>query len=136
MNKIRKSVLVVAAMAAAALGGSALADAASKNSSSASSPPAASSTAPPAGAPAGPPPGPHLGANGQREEPLTGDVAAKVKAAALDKYTGATVERVETDVDHGSPYEAHVTTSDGKHLEVLVSKEFEVTDANEMPQRP
>jgi hypothetical protein len=136
MNKIRKSVLVVAAMAAAALGGSALADAASKNSSSAPATPAASNTAPPAGAPAGPPPGPHVGANGRREEPLTGDAAAKVKAAALDMYPGATVERVETDVDHGSPYEAHLTTSDGKHLEVLVNKEFEVTDANEMPQRP
>lgn len=40
--------------------------------------------------------------------------------------------RVETDVDHGSPYEAHVRKSDGTELEVLVNKDFEVTAVNEM----
>jgi hypothetical protein len=42
------------------------------------------------------------------------------------------LERVETDVDHGSPYEAHVRKSDGTELEVLVNKDFEVTAVNEM----
>jgi hypothetical protein len=46
--------------------------------------------------------------------------------------TGGTIERVETDVDHGSPYEAHVTKSDGTQLEVLVNKSFEVTAVNQM----
>ena len=78
------------------------------------------------------PPGRHVGANGQREQPLTGDVASKVRDAALAKVDGGTIERVETDADHGSPYEAHVRRSDGTELEVLVNKDFEVTAVNEM----
>jgi hypothetical protein len=45
---------------------------------------------------------------------------------------GGTIERVETDVDHGSPYEAHVTKSDGTQLEVLVNNAFQVTAVNTM----
>jgi hypothetical protein len=85
------------------------------------------------GAPPGDPSqGGHIGANGVREELLTGDVADKVRAAALDKVKGGTIERVETDADHGSPYEAHVRRSDGTELEVLVNKDFSVTAVNEM----
>ena len=40
--------------------------------------------------------------------------------------------RVETDVDHGSPYEAHVRKSDGTEVEVLVDSSFTVTAANTM----
>ena len=85
----------------------------------------------------GPPPPPgdpgrHIGANSVREEPLSGDVAAKVRDAALAKVDGGTIERVETDADHGSPYEAHVRRADGTELEVLVNKDFEVTAVNEM----
>jgi hypothetical protein len=83
----------------------------------------------------GPPPGDggrHIGPNGVREQPLSGDVAAKVRDAALAKVDGGTIERVETDADHGSPYEAHVRRSDGTELEVLVNKDFEVTAVNEM----
>jgi hypothetical protein len=76
--------------------------------------------------------GPHVGPNGVREEPLSGDVAQKVREAALAKVSGGTIERVETDADHGSPYEAHVRRSDGTELEVLVNKDFEVTAVNEM----
>jgi hypothetical protein len=76
--------------------------------------------------------GGHIGPNGVREELLTGDVASKVRAAALDKVVGGTVERVETDADHGSPYEAHIRRSDGTELEVLVNKDFSVTAVNEM----
>jgi hypothetical protein len=77
-------------------------------------------------------PGRHVGANGVREKPLSGDVAQKVRAAAAAKVSGGTIERVETDADHGSPYEAHVRRSDGTELEVLVNKDFEVTAVNEM----
>ena len=56
--------------------------------------------------------------------------------AALAKVSDGTIERVETDADHGSPYEAHVRRSDGTELEVLVNKDFEVTAVNEMPQMP
>jgi hypothetical protein len=80
--------------------------------------------------------GGHIGPNGAREELLTGDVAAKVRQAALDKVGGGTVERVETDADHGSPYEAHIRRSDGTELEVLVNKDFSVTAVNEMGQPP
>ena len=83
----------------------------------------------------GPPPGGpgrHVGANGMREKPLGGDIAQKVRAAALAKLEGGTVERVETDADHGSPCEAHVRRQDGTELEVLVNKDFSVTAVNEM----
>jgi hypothetical protein len=63
---------------------------------------------------------------------LTGDVAAKVRQAALDKVGGGTVERVETDADHGSPYEAHIRRTDGTELEVLVNEDFSVTAVNTM----
>jgi uncharacterized membrane protein YkoI len=124
----RKTVVMIAALGALALGGSAIAGAAQNGSSTSSSTASASQGQPPGG---GRPAGPHR-ANGKTERPLTGDTAAKVKAAALKKVPGGTVERVETDADHGSPYEAHVTKSDGTQLEVLVNKAFEVTAVNTM----
>ncbi len=60
------------------------------------------------------------------ETPLTGDVAAKVTAAATAKLPGATVDRVETDGDGGT-YEAHVTKTDGTHATVKVDASFSVT---------
>ena len=86
----------------------------------------------------GPPPGGpgrHVGPNGVREKPLSGDVAQKVREAALAKVKGGTIERVETDADHGSPYEAHVRRPDGTELEVLVNEDFSVTAVNEMQHR-
>jgi len=124
--KAQKALMGVGALAALALGGSALADAASNSSSSTTK-----TATTPNGGPGGPP-GRHVGANGQREQPLTGETADKVKAAAEAKVSGGTVERVETDVDHGSPYEAHVRKSDGTELEVLVNKDFQVTAINDM----
>ena len=124
--KVQKALMGVGALAALALGGSALADAASNSSSSTTK-----TATTPNGGPGGPP-GRHVGANGQQEQPLTGETADKVKAAAEAKVSGGTVERVETDVDHGSPYEAHVRKSDGTELEVLVNKDFEVTAVNQM----
>jgi hypothetical protein len=87
---------------------------------------------PPGGTAPDPAKGGHVGRNGQRETLLTGDTAAKVRAAALARVPGATVERVETDADHGSPYEAHLRKSDGSELEVLVDKDFAVTAVNTM----
>ena len=133
MDQLKKPLLVVAGIAALALGGSAIAGAASN---SATTPSAPSGTAAPQGYGAPPqggqPPGRHVGANGQQEQPLSGDVAAKVAAAAKAKVPGATLERTETDVDHGSPYEAHLRKSDGTELEVLVDKDFQVTAVNTM----
>jgi hypothetical protein len=127
-HRFRKTFVGLAALAALALGGSALAGAATSGSSGTQG-----ATTAPQGAPqGGPPPGPHVGANGKQEQALTGDVAASVTKAALAKVPGGTVERVETDVDHGSPYEAHVRKADGTELEVLVNKDFAVTAVNTM----
>jgi hypothetical protein len=59
------------------------------------------------------------------EHLLTGDTASKVRAAALAKYPGATIQRVETDSD--GVYEAHLTTADGTRTTVEVGKDFAVT---------
>ena len=139
-NTIAKGLMAVAAVGALALGGSALAGAASKGTTTQGSnahgtnAPQGYGTPgqPPSGSQPDPSKGGHVGRNGQRETLLTGDTAAKVKAAALAKVPGATVERVETDADHGSPYEAHLRKSDGTELEVLVDKSFAVTAVNTM----
>ncbi len=118
MSTIRTKLVTAAAVAAAAVGGAAAANAATSGSSSSSS-----SAAPAAQ-------GPHT-VNGKSEQALTGDVAAKVRAAALAKVPG-TVDRVETNVDSSAPYEAHITKSDGTQVEVQVSKDYSVAAVNEM----
>jgi hypothetical protein len=69
--------------------------------------------------------------NGKTEELLSGDVASKVRAAALAKVPG-TVERVETNVDSSAPYEAHIRKSDGTQVEVQVGSDYTVSAVNEM----
>ena len=59
------------------------------------------------------------------EHLLTGDNATKVREAALAKYPGATVQRVETDSD--GVYEAHIVTTAGEHVIVQVGADFTVT---------
>ena len=54
-------------------------------------------------------------------EALSSDVAAKVKAAALDKVPGATVLRTEAGGPYNSAYHAHIKTSDGTLKVVLVT---------------
>ena len=76
------------------------------------------------------------GGRGGGETALTGDTKDKVEAAVLGKYSGATIVRTKTNGDSSAPYESHITTSAGKELEVLVSKDFEVVDARERPARP
>ena len=136
-NTIAKGLTAIAAVGALALGGSALAGAAGQTTTTQGSAAQGygAQSQPPSGSAPDPSKGGHVGANGQRETLLTGDTAAKVKAAALAKVPGATVERVETDADHGSPYEAHLRKSDGTELEVLVDKSFAVTAVNTMQHR-
>ena len=76
------------------------------------------------------------GPGGPGETALTGDTKEKVEAAVLAEYPGATIVRTETNADSSAPYESHITTGDGKELEVLVSKDFKVVDAREHPARP
>ena len=68
------------------------------------------------------------------EHLLTGDTASKVRAAALARYPGATVLRVETDSD--GVYEAHLQTTDGRRVTVEVDKAFKVTGEEAAPGRP
>src|SRR5207302_11160151 len=91
------------------------------------------SSAPPGGAQFDPTRGGHVGANGVKEELLTGDTADKVKAAALAAVPGGTVQRVETDAE-GSPYEAHMTKSDGSMATVKVDSNFKVTTIEDGPR--
>ncbi len=145
-QSIRKGALTVGALGALALGGSALANAATSNNSGSTGSGTQAGQAQGYGGPVqGKPPngsrpdptklGGHVGKNGKTENALPSDVAAKVKAAAEAKVPGGTVERVETDVDHGSPYEAHVRKANGTELEVLVNSDFHVTAVNTMGVR-
>ena len=72
-------------------------------------------------------------ANGITEALLTGDAAAKVKAAATAAVPGGTIQRVENDAE-GSPYEAHVTKADGSHVTVKVDASFKVTSIESGPR--
>ena len=69
------------------------------------------------------------------DQALTGDRAAKVKAAALAKVPGGTVLRTEKG-GHGSAYHAHVRKSDGTEVVVLVNTSFEATSVEELKGRP
>jgi len=114
-------------LAGGILAGSMTANAAT-GSSTATNPPAATGTRP-----TNPNPGDLSKPQRSDEQLLTGDTAAKVKAAALAKYPGATVQRVETDSD--GVYEAHVV-SGGKNLIVQVGKDFTVTGTQTMGRPP
>ena len=123
MASLRSKLVTVAAVGAAAVGSAGIANAASSTTTSSS----ASATPTAAQQQRG---GRHT-VNGKTEKALTGDVAAKVKAAALAKVAG-TVERVETNVDGSAPYEAHITKSDGTSVEVQVNSDYTVAAVNTM----
>src|SRR4051812_6889055 len=103
---VRKTALTAAALGAFGLGGAAIAGAASNSSSSSGT---KSSQARP-----------------QRDE-LSGDTAAKVKAAALDKVPGATVLRTEAGGPYSTPSHTHIKTSDGKLHDGLGWSSFNAT---------
>src|SRR3954471_19211523 len=141
MQSVRKALigggLVAAAVASGAVGASLFgtADAQSSGSTSTTAPAQAPGTPPPPGQ-FDPTKGGHVGPNGAKEELLTGDTAEKVKAAALAAVPGGTIQRVETDAE-GSPYEAHMTKSDGSRVTVKVDSSFKVTNIeNEADHAP
>ena len=142
MNPLRKalisaglvgSTLVGGALGAALLNGTANAADSTTTTAPAATVPAASGYpgGPGGGGPMGgnfdPTKGGHVGQNGVTEVLLTGDTADKVKAAALAAVPGGTIQRVETDAE-GSPYEAHMTKSDGSRVTVKVDSTFTVTN--------
>jgi uncharacterized membrane protein YkoI len=122
-DRIKNIALIGASLAALALGGAAIAGAASGGSSSNGNTAAAS----PGRASVGLPP--------QRadETPLTGDALAQVRAAALARVSGGTIERVETDGDGNAAYEAHMRRSDGSRVTVYVDKSFDVVSVKSGP---
>lgn len=71
--------------------------------------------------------GGHKNQKGDAEVLLTGDDAAKASTAALSAVPGGVIQRVETDVDGGDTYEAHVTKSDGTLVTVHMDSSFVVT---------
>jgi hypothetical protein len=138
MFPVRKA-LITAALVGSSLAGGVVganligtAGAADTSTTAPSNPTANGTATPPAGAPAGfdPARGGHVGANGTKEELLTGDTADKVRAAALAAVPGATVQRVETDAE-GSPYEAHIVRPDGSMATVKVGSDFKATGVEE-----
>ena len=105
LSTIRRSAATVAALGALGLGAAAIAGAADKTTAS----PAKPSQARP------------------QREALAGSVAAKVKAAALEKVPGATVVRTEAGGPYNSAYHAHIKTTAGAQKVVLVSSSFQAT---------
>jgi uncharacterized membrane protein YkoI len=143
MNPIRKAIVGAALVGTTLVGGAA---GAALINGAAGAEDATTTTAPAATAAAGtaattaadpgtrtafdPAQGGHIGANGTKEELLTGDTAAKVKAAALAAVAGGTVDRVETDAE-GAAYEAHMYTADGKDVTVKLDSAFKVTSTED-----
>jgi uncharacterized membrane protein YkoI len=116
-DKVKNAALVVSSLAALALGGSAIAGAASNDNAASSD--AATTQDDDSRA---------RGQHRQRadETLLTGDAASKVRAAALARVEGGTIDRVETDADGHAAYEAHMTNADGSRVTVYVNAQFEV----------
>src|SRR3954453_24172493 len=112
LNNVRKSAATALALGALGLGGSAIAGAADKTSTGTSSSATKSSQT--------------RGAHEQREA-LSSAVAAKVKAAALDKVPGATVLRTEAGGPDGTAYHAHIKTSGATLQVVLETSSFKAT---------
>ena len=125
-------------VAAGLVAGAVLAGTFSANAAGTAAAPSATATATPGAAPNGSGTDRHGGnrdeSKSQRpdETLLTGDTATKVKDAALAKYPGATIQRVETDSD--GVYEAHLVTADGKRVTVEVGKDFAVTGEESGPR--
>ena len=119
-RNIRTGAATLAALAAIGVGAAAIANAASDSGSTGATGATGSQGT------RQQPPRPEALGHGPGETLLTDGTAEKVRQAALDKFPGATVLRVETDAQ-GSPYEAHLRKSDGSFVTVYVDKQFNVT---------
>jgi hypothetical protein len=122
--RIDKTSAAIGAATAIIVGGGGIAYAAIANADTSPSPSPSGSTSSAPKSPA------QRGQHMKAETELSGDTAAKVKAAILAKLPGATIERMSAEDPGdgtGAAYEAHVTKSDGTHVQVLLSKAFAVT---------
>jgi hypothetical protein len=114
-----------------AIGGGVLASTLTAGAQTTTTSPPASSSQSTTTDPAAPRAGHRGGGQRTDETLLTGDNAAKAKAAALKELPGATVERVETEADGNGVYEAHVTKADGTRATVFFDKDFKVTSVQD-----
>ena len=112
-DRLYKTWVGLAAVAAAGLGGAAVAAGAGSSSKASTTTTTTTATPKPAHSP---------------ETPLTGDVAAKAKAAAIAKV-GGTADRASTENDSSNAaakYEVHVTKADGTHVTVIEDANYNV----------
>jgi hypothetical protein len=128
LKRLKQLTLGAMALAALALGGSALAGAATGGGSSTTTTPAT----PPANGDGGPGPGfssanaPGTPAHENTEKAVTGDAAAKAKAAALASVGGGTAGNVTGDFRNSGDYEVEVTKTDGSKVTVRLDSSFKV----------
>jgi hypothetical protein len=119
-----RSVLVSLAVAlGVAFGSYGVASAASGSSSGSTTTNSTAATSTPAAPPGASAANP-WGNQRSDETLLTGDALAKVKAIALDKVSGGTIVRIETDADGHAAYEAHMVKADGTPATVYVDSNF------------
>jgi hypothetical protein len=134
-STLRKLLVTGALVTGASFGAAGIAAAATNSGSSTSSgssattaPSGSSSTAPAApGGPNGTPPDPAAMNHGPGETLLTGADLQKADAAATAAVPGATIIRAETNSSGASPYEVHMTKTDGSDVTVLLDSNFNAT---------
>jgi hypothetical protein len=125
-GKTRAWILTAATATGLVLGAAGIAGAASTQTSTSTSATSSSAATAPAANSAAAPHDPAKLTNGPGETLLTGTTADQVKAVALAAVPGSTIIRVETD-SAGSPYEAHMTKSDGTQVTVKLDSSFAVS---------
>jgi hypothetical protein len=129
LKRLKQLLLGGSALAALALGGSALAGAATGTGSSTTS--ATSTVAPGYGGPPGGPgftaaDAPGTAAHESAEKAVSGEHAAKAKAAALASAGGGTAGAVTGDFRNSGDYEVEVTKTDGSKVTVRLDSAFKV----------
>jgi hypothetical protein len=112
LRKVLQVALVVAAIGGAAVGGAAVAGAATSHSGN--PPPALRNM-----------PAPGTASHESHERAVTGEAAAKAKAAAVKASGGGTAGDVTTDY-FGHGYEVAVTSSGGSKVEIHLDRSFNV----------
>jgi hypothetical protein len=143
LKRLKQLILGAMALAALALGGSALAGAATGSSTS------STTTTPPDSSGGGPPPGftaadaPGTATHENAEKTVSGEDAAKAKAAALASVGGGTAGAVTGDFRNSGDYEVAVTKPDGSKVTVRLDSSFKVEShpggpggRGGMPDRP
>jgi uncharacterized membrane protein YkoI len=118
-ERVKNVLLVVSGGAALALGGAAIAGAGDGSGSSSN---AAATGTNESGS------GTRAARQRGDEQVLSGATAEQVREAALERISGGTIDRLETDADGHAQYEAHMRDADGNRVTVYVNADFEVVE--------